>query len=653
MSYLIKLNRTDSQGVVRIVKFKKTFIILNFLIILTLLIQYVSPVIAETLNQTDAETEEIQDDESEDLNESEEADIESKENEQISNEIQEPEPEQELEPEQEQEQEPDQEQEQEQEQEPVQEQEPGQEQEPDQEQEPGQDPEQENEPELEQEPEEIEEALETEEEPELLENGEDAVEKERSFQRFSVQDQVSVQATSQAVFTSATLNVERDLTSSPNRVSLIYAASSLLTLTADRNLTIIFDVPSELMNRIQSKDGVHQINRLLGLPLPGGRKVYTDAEVKLDNVNSQIYLNLSLPNLDLGLTPTFSFRINLYYDSLPLRSDGTYNFQAAAINGTEVVGMDSITGTRPTASFSVTNPVVPPLTFATPMFSTDGTIRGTGVPGYTARITVGGQTFTSVVASNGTFAVNIGARTAGTIIRGVQVRENVLLSSEITTTVIQRPNPPNLLEIYDQDTVVRGTAPPNTTVRLTIGTKTYSGPAGNDGSFAINIQSARVEGTQISAVTINAQQHTSLPGGTVVLGSGLSLVSVPETMPFGTHSLENVDSLMPLADSNWAIRVQDTRATGSRWRLDATLAHPLRARTMRNELPEALVFVDQNNQMTPLSSSALTVFSGTTTSKEPVNISWTTNRGPMLQIVPEAMADTYSTTITWTLSDVP
>ncbi|WP_225743799.1 Ig-like domain-containing protein [Marinilactibacillus sp. Marseille-P9653] len=594
MSYLIKLKHTDSQGVVRIVKFRKIIIIFNFLVILTLLVQFVSPVIAETLNRSDAETEEIQDDESEVLMESEELDtrdkvvdseVEVEEIEQISNEVEEPTSEQE--------------------------------------------PEQESE----------QEAI---EENEIFSEG--VIEESP----ISLSRAAAVDA---GILNGSTLSVTNTRINNQDRITLTLNGTGVLDLALLRTSTIIFNLPPELMNGIVNRTGRTEIPRLLNLGTQNMN--YNANQIGLDTVNDQVFITMSTSLLNLSLGGHYTYTINLFYDRLPLVNNGTYNFSAALVTGGSILDLDLISQNRDTATLQVTNPTVPPLTFTTPIFSTDGTIRGTGVPGYTARITVGGQTFTSVVAANGTFSVDIGAREAGTIIRGIQVRENVLLSSEITTTVIQRPNPPNLLEIYDQDTVVRGTAPPYTTVLLTIGTQSYSGPVGNDGTFAINIQSARAVGTQISAVTINAQQHSSLPGGGIVLASALSLVSVPETMPFGTHNLENVGSLMPLDDSSWAIGVQDTRATGSRWRLDATLAHPLRAGTMQSELPEALVFVDQNNQVTPLSSSALTVFSGTTTSREPVNISWPTNRGPMLQIVPEAMADTYSTTITWTLSDVP
>ncbi|WP_208560009.1 Ig-like domain-containing protein [Marinilactibacillus kalidii] len=457
-----------------------------------------------------------------------------------------------------------------------------------------------------------------------------------------------------SIYTNGTLSASNTRINNQNRVTLTYTGSSAINLNSVRNSTIIFAIPKALMNNIQKKDATHRIAGLLGTTLTGGTKTYTDAEVKLDTVNNQIYFNVNLAGLNnLSLMGTYTFTVNLYYNTLPLISNGVYNFQAAAIAGTQLVPMSSITGVRPTASFSTVNPVVPPLTFSTTVFSTDSSIRGTGIPGNTARITINGETFTTIIRPDGTFIVEVGARPPGTIIRGVQIMDEVLLSTETTTTVIDRPNVPVISEVHSKDTVIHGTADPNVTILLTINGEVFTGKTLNDGTFLIDTRKSFPAGTNITAVAINSQQHTSLSGGTVVLESELKLITVPTAMTFGKHKLGEKKGVIPIPSQDWEILVLDTRSVGSGWKLDVRLAHPLRGEKTANELPGALVFIDNHNHTLPLTEEALTVQSGSSLKKVPVSVSWPGNKGPHLKMVEIAVADTYSTSMTWTLSDTP
>ncbi|MFW5438188.1 lectin-like domain-containing protein [Paenibacillus apiarius] len=106
-------------------------------------------------------------------------------------------------------------------------------------------------------------------------------------------------------------------------------------------------------------------------------------------------------------------------------------------------------------------------------------------------------------------------------------------------------------------------------------------------------------------------------------------------------------------NSDWDIRVKDTRGLGSSWRLSATLTEPF-TDDKGNELKDALIFVDENgNETTMEPGMAAYVFEKVTQDQQEVSINWETNQGILLKINPYAYAGKYKGLISWNLVDAP
>lgn len=63
---------------------------------------------------------------------------------------------------------------------------------------------------------------------------------------------------------------------------------------------------------------------------------------------------------------------------------------------------------------------------------------------------------------------------------------------------------PKINEVTDKDTTIFGTATPNTTVHLTIGTDKYRGTTATDGSFSINLDHSYPAGTGLEVYTMDS-----------------------------------------------------------------------------------------------------------------------------------------------------
>ena len=78
-----------------------------------------------------------------------------------------------------------------------------------------------------------------------------------------------------------------------------------------------------------------------------------------------------------------------------------------------------------------------------------------------------------------------------------------------------------------------------------------------------------------------------------VLEAVLKFHSVPETLAFQTTVISSKPTYIKREDSNWNIRVWDTRGEGSTWRLLAEAKEPLTSvENPIHKLQNALIYID-------------------------------------------------------------
>lgn len=90
--------------------------------------------------------------------------------------------------------------------------------------------------------------------------------------------------------------------------------------------------------------------------------------------------------------------------------------------------------------------------------------------------------------------------TYAVIYEGISASKTVIVTVEEASTAV---TPPALEIIDDQTTIVRGTGPMNSTIRLQIGTEIYETQVATDGSFEIRLEKPFAAGTGIVAYAIN------------------------------------------------------------------------------------------------------------------------------------------------------
>lgn len=129
---------------------------------------------------------------------------------------------------------------------------------------------------------------------------------------------------------------------------------------------------------------------------------------------------------------------------------------------------------------------------------------------------------------------------------------------------------------------------------------------------------------------------------------------VPDSINFQTTTIPSKETIIQRDDSNWEMSVYD-ELPGRGWHITATIDTPLTSTSnSSHKLLEALVYVDDKGNTTPLSKTPLKVFEYITGTESIIPINWEANKGILLKINPtEVYAESYTTTINWTLTDAP
>ncbi|EUJ33416.1 hypothetical protein MFLO_02648 [Listeria floridensis FSL S10-1187] len=134
----------------------------------------------------------------------------------------------------------------------------------------------------------------------------------------------------------------------------------------------------------------------------------------------------------------------------------------------------------------------------------------------------------------------------------------------------------------------------------------------------------------------------------------LKLVSVPQSIDFGTLPISSSVLDAPVKQTVNDLAVQETRFFG-KWELGASISKPLVGQVHRRPLGKLFYFI--NGQRLPLSNSLQIVESGKYTGrKQPLAFSkmWNAKNGLILEIQQgEALRENYQGEVTWNLRNVP
>ncbi len=127
---------------------------------------------------------------------------------------------------------------------------------------------------------------------------------------------------------------------------------------------------------------------------------------------------------------------------------------------------------------------------------------------------------------------------------------------------------------------------------------------------------------------------------------------IPSIFSFKTTKISSNYSL--IKRDHFRFEVSDTRFPGQKWMLTASIEEPL-STSNGHTLPNSLVYIDNDKNIIPLSSSPLKVFEYITSSTSIIPIEWKDDEGILLYLnLTDAYSYVeYSTTINWNLINAP
>ncbi|MBC1284296.1 autolysin modifier protein [Listeria booriae] len=151
------------------------------------------------------------------------------------------------------------------------------------------------------------------------------------------------------------------------------------------------------------------------------------------------------------------------------------------------------------------------------------TASGTGEAGSALTLKIGDATYTTNVATNGTWSTTISKPKAGLVAEATSVKDGVTSAKASTTVVdVTAPDAPVLQTVTDKDTHVKGTGEAGTTVKVTLPNGTVlSGTVDTNGNFDIVIP-AQAQDAVIHATLTDAAGNVSAAGSTTVVHAGPS-----------------------------------------------------------------------------------------------------------------------------------
>ncbi|GEN09719.1 hypothetical protein SAMN05443572_109370 [Myxococcus fulvus] len=287
--------------------------------------------------------------------------------------------------------------------------------------------------------------------------------------------------------------------------------------------------------------------------------------------------------------------------SVPANSTPAHGSHAVTAIATNAIGNTSATATR-TFTVDATPPASPIVTTPTAgqVVGKSGTgFSGTAEAGSTVTVTVGGNTWTDTAAADGTWSVPTkttiaeGSRTAS--VTATDTFGNVSAVTTVAFTVdTTNPARPVVATPVEGSTVgmpgtgFSGTAEPNSTVTVTVGSLTWTAPAAAaGGAWSVPVQTDIPAGSRVASVTAtdvagnvsstatvnftvnktpaSAPTITAPTTATPVGPTGLTVSGAATATNRVTVNLDGnlVDTVTVAANGRWSVSVNSTLSEGT------------------------------------------------------------------------------------------
>ena len=200
-------------------------------------------------------------------------------------------------------------------------------------------------------------------------------------------------------------------------------------------------------------------------------------------------------------------------------------------------------------------------------------------------------------------------------------------------------------EITDISADITGTTADNANLQAVYNTTTLTGTADSNGDIAFAIPSPIAVGTTI-LFTSNWNFLTVTIS--ITTDGSVSFETLPDLQFYGIAVPYNNTYVYRL-DPNWSMSLLDTRTDSAEWYLYASITAPLSSGGCT--LDNALIFVDEEDNITPLSAAPLLIATGTGSAV----ISWKALKGLLLEVAPTELypVGNYSTLIDWKITLSP
>lgn len=212
----------------------------------------------------------------------------------------------------------------------------------------------------------------------------------------------------------------------------------------------------------------------------------------------------------------------------------------------------------------------------------------------------------------------------------------------------------NIDAITDKQTEIQGYTTPLSEVQINYQNTAYIVTADSNGIFQKTLSSPLPEGTEISFIA-NQPNHFiyQTKNVTVVYSGELTLDFAPKTIQFSMIPF-SISPVLCSRSTGLQIQVTDTRIYSSNWKLYAKINHDLKS-TNGLTLTDSLVYVDNDNNITPLSTSSIIVYTGESNNgtTKITTVDWPEKQGIILKIENEAVENgvQYETDIIWSIEE--
>jgi hypothetical protein len=181
----------------------------------------------------------------------------------------------------------------------------------------------------------------------------------------------------------------------------------------------------------------------------------------------------------------------------------------------------------------------------------------------------------------------------------------------------------------------------------------------DDGRFAIAINTDDMDLSQDVLVESTTASLTTRGQVTIkeYFDNQLYFESVPANISFTDIIMAPEATTISRDDTNFSFHVVDSRTNPAPWQIEARLSSPLTATVAGKEhtLPNALVFVNSNQEMITLTNASASIYTEGNTSENEFDIDWDIDEGILLNILPGTAYSNaaYQATIEWSLINAP